>query len=102
MSDNRIDIFETILKDDLRIPLTDKEKEALTKVDDDIKQQIYEIVNNPAFLDEIISSTNTIISKAYNLSEEDQQYIIQKCEERIRRLKYPNLTVNSCDSITSK
>ena len=94
---NKIDLFEVVLKDDLDILLTPAERVYLDEMEDEIKQPIYLLVNNDAFLDQIEDCIEKIIRKASVLSEEEQKYISQKCEERIRNLRYPSLSSESFD-----
>lgn len=84
---NKLDLIETILKDDLEISLSSEENTLINELDDDIKKEIYDLVKNPMFIDDIELITKSIIFKSHNLSLEQQQYIKTKCEERVKKLK---------------
>ena len=92
---NRIDLFEVILKDDLDISLSPTEKGYLDSLEDEVKEPIYILINSDSFLDQIEGYTKSIIEKSTELPTEEQQYIIRKCKERIRHLKYPSLPMES-------
>lgn len=100
--DEKLDIFEIALKNDLEIPLNSSEKEMLTHMDEDVKQEIYDLINNIAFLDELETITKNIIRKSADLSEEEQKYIRMKCQKRICNLTHPSTTSKIPNVISSK
>ena len=87
MKSQNFDVLEVILKNDLGIPLDEKEEEWLKLVDDEMKSSLFDLVNSQSFLEEIKNIVRNIIAKSSELSKEQQQTIKRKCEERIKKLE---------------
>lgn len=88
-----LDIIEIVLKKDLKIPLNELEEKLFNNLDEQIKNDLFDLVNSSSFLDEIENVVENIIKKSYLLPPEEQNYIKTKCNEKIRKLKFPNLSV---------
>lgn len=97
MTNKKMDIIEIVLKEDLKILLDPEERTYLDSLDDVFKQEIFDLVNNENYIDEIEQLANTIIKKASLLPEEQQRYIKEKCSHRINKLKYPSLSPDVFD-----
>ena len=97
-----LDMIEVVLKKDLKIPLNELEEKCLSNIDEQTKQEIFELVNNCAYLDEIKNLVEHIKKTSLFLSVEEQDYIKTKCEERIQNLEHPSLSTKSFYLINNK
>lgn len=86
------DMIEIVLKKDLKIPLDDLEEKWLSHIDEQIKNELFDLVNNSVFLDEIKEVIEHIVRKSVTLPKEQQDYIKAKCQERIQKLEFPSLS----------
>lgn len=87
MKSQNFDVLEVILKNDLRLPLEKKEEEWLKQIDDETKESFIDLLNSPSFLEEIKDLSENIIAKSLKFTEEEQEIIRKKCEERIKQLE---------------
>ena len=87
MNTQGIDLLEVILKEHLQIPLTELEENFLNIIDDEAKEAALLLINSSAFVDEITSLSDSIIKKASQLSQEQQDYIKMKCQKKIEELE---------------
>lgn len=92
MGNKKIDIIEIALKEDLMISLEPEERTYLDSLDDEFKQEIFDLVNNENYVDEIEKIVDIIIKKASFLPQEQQTYIKEKCSSRINKLKHSDLS----------
>lgn len=97
MKPQGFDIIEIVLKKDLQLPLTPVEETELSNMDNEVIEELLKLVNSSIFLEDVTQLTERIIKEAKLLSIDEQEYIKTKCEERIKKLKYPNKTLNSFD-----
>lgn len=84
-----IDIFEVVLKKDIGIPLTQHEQIFFDNMDETIIDVVAELINTPSYIDEVEKSCRSIISKSKS-SQEEQDSIKKRCEEKIESLKSKN------------
>lgn len=84
-----IDIFEVVLKKDMKISLTKQEQSFYDSLDETIKDAVIELINTPSYIDEVEKTCRSIILKS-KASQEEQRDIKEKCEERIKSLKSKN------------
>lgn len=99
MTNRRIDIFEVALKSDLEITLNLEEKNFLDNLDNDLKKEVFSLINNVTYLDEVERLTASIIRQSSTLPVEQQEVIKSKCIEKIAKLKQPVSPKNHSENL---
>lgn len=87
MNVQQFDIIEVVLKQNLKIKLTEEETRWLENIDEELKNTVIDLISDESYLDDIISLLDRMIQKASLLPLDEQADIKQKCIMKKRELE---------------